>query len=194
MDALGCAMRRSASRPAPNCWARSCPASACPTARGCPAPLTYSTRSQAAFDIGAMIRWLDYNDTWLAAEWGHPSDNLGGILATADLWPRNRSRKGDAADHGRVLHRHDQGPRDPGRPGPGEQLQPGRAGPCGPGQGGYCRRGDPACWAAPGQVINALSHAWIDGQALRTYRHAPNTGSRKSWAAGDATSRACAWP
>ena len=70
---------------------------------------------QAAFNIGAMIRWLDFNDTWLAAEWGHPSDNLGGILAAADWLSRIAVAAGKAAHHERRAHRHDQGPRDPGR-------------------------------------------------------------------------------
>jgi 2-methylcitrate dehydratase len=146
---------------------------------------------QAAFNIGAMIRWLDFNDTWLAAEWGHPSDNLGGILATAD-W---LSRTAIAAD---------------GRPLPMRVVLEGliRAHEI---QGCIALENS---FNAVGldhvvlvkvastavvsrmlgltrdQLLNALSLAWVDGQSLRTYRHAPNTGSRKSWAAGDATSRA----
>ena len=79
-------------------WARSCLARLCPTARACPAPQFELDPVKAAWDIGCMIRWLDFNDTWLAAEWGHPSDNLGGILAVADLrqpqatWPRAKRR------------------------------------------------------------------------------------------------------
>ena len=81
----------------------------------------------AAFNIGAMIRWLDFNDTWLAAEWGHPSDNLGGILAVADYLSRQASRHGQGAtDDARRADGDDQGARDPGRAGAGEQLQPRR--------------------------------------------------------------------
>ena len=145
-----------------------------------------------AFSIGAMVRWLDFNDTWLAAEWGHPSDNLGAILAVADYLSRRAILLGEKPLTVRdVLDRHDQGARDPGRAGAGEQLQPRRA-------------SITCCWCAwprprwPRRCSAARSSRsstrcrtrWIDGGALRTYRHAPNTGSRKSWAAGDATSRA----
>ena len=146
----------------------------------------------AAFNIGAMNRWLDFNDTWLAAEWGHPSDNLGGILATADYLSRQARAQGeDAADDARCADADDQGARDSGRAGAGEQLQPRRPGPRAAGarclDGGrhaHARRrsrtGDERGLHMPGSMA----------AALRTYRHAPNTGSRKSWAAGDATSRA----
>ncbi len=146
---------------------------------------------QAAFNIGAMVRWLDFNDTWLAAEWGHPSDNLGGILAASGL-PVAQERDGrpEAHDRARRAHGHDQGARDPGvlalensfnRVGLDHVI--------------LVRVASTAVVTAMlggtrDQVINAISNAWIDGGALRTYRHAPNTGSRKSWAAGDATSRA----
>ena len=145
----------------------------------------------AAFNIGAMIRWLDFNDTWLAAEWGHPSDNLGGILATADYLGRQARREG-----GTPLSMHDvltamikaheiQGvlalENSYNRVGLDHVL--------------LVRVASTAVVTRMlggdrEQVINAVSNAWIDGGALRTYRHAPNTGSRKSWAAGDATSRA----
>ncbi len=147
---------------------------------------------QAAFNIGAMVRWLDFNDTWLAAEWGHPSDNLGGILAVADYLSRQRVRNGEMPLTMRdVLARDDPGARNPGRARAGKRLQPRRARsrPARPHRldGGRHAR----CSAARArQIINALSHACIDGGALRTYRHAPNTGSRKCWAAGDATRRA----
>ena len=146
---------------------------------------------QAAFNIGAMIRWLDFNDTWLAAEWGHPSDNLGGILATADWLSRNAVAAGRkplvmndvlAA----MIKAH--------------EIQGVIAL-----QNSFNRVGldhvvlvkvaSTAVVAhmlglARDEIIDAVSLAWVDGQSLRTYRHAPNTGSRKSWAAGDATSRA----
>ena len=144
----------------------------------------------AAFNIGAMIRWLDFNDTWLAAEWGHPSDNLGGILATADYLSRLARAEGKEP-----LTMHDvltamikaheiQGilalENSYNRVGLDHVL--------------LVRVATTAVVTRMlggdrDQVINAVSHAWIDGCSLRTYRHAPNTGSRKSWAAGDATSR-----
>jgi 2-methylcitrate dehydratase len=146
---------------------------------------------QAAFNIGAMIRWLDFNDTWLAAEWGHPSDNLGGILAVADWLSRNAVAQGKPPLTMRdvltaMIKAH--------------EIQGVIAL-----ENSFNRVGldhvvlvKVASTAVVTQLlggtreelINALSQAWVDGQSLRTYRHAPNTGSRKSWAAGDATSRA----
>ncbi len=145
----------------------------------------------AAFNIGAMIRWLDFNDTWLAAEWGHPSDNLGGILAVADYVSRQNVAKGLApltmkAVLTAMIKAH--------------EIQGVLAL-----ENSFNRVGldhvilvKIASTAVVTQllggtkedVINAVSNAFVDGQSLRTYRHAPNTGSRKSWAAGDATSRA----
>src|SRR6184192_238131 len=145
---------------------------------------------QAAFNIGALIRWLDFNDTWLAAEWGHPSDNLGGILAVADYLARNAVMSGRTPPSVRALltamiKAHEiQGvlalENSFNRVGLDHVL--------------LVRVASTAVvagmlGASTGQIVNALSNAWIDGGALRTYRHAPNTGSRKSWAAGDATSR-----
>ena len=145
----------------------------------------------AAFNIGAMNRWLDFNDTWLAAEWGHPSDNLGGILAVADYLSRqNRAAGKDALTMQDVLSAMIKA----------HEVQGVLAL-----ENSYNRVGldhvllvRVASTAVVARMLggdrdtvrNALSHAWIDGGALRTYRHAPNTGSRKSWAAGDATSRA----
>ena len=146
---------------------------------------------QAAFNIGAMIRWLDFNDTWLAAEWGHPSDNLGGILATADWLSRNAVAAGKAPLTMRdvltgMIKAH--------------EIQG-----CIALENSFNKVGldhvvlvKVASTAVVAQmlgltheeIINAVSLAWVDGQSLRTYRHSPNTGSRKSWAAGDATSRA----
>lgn len=145
---------------------------------------------QAAFNNGLLIRWLDFNDTWLAAEWGHPSDNLGGILAVADYFSRQQQAMGKSP-----LYVHDiltamikayeiQG-----------VLSLGNS---------FNRIGldhvilvklatasvITALMGGDHQVLcNVISQVWLDGQSLRTYRHAPNTGSRKSWAAGDATSR-----
>ena len=146
---------------------------------------------QAAFNIGAMIRWLDFNDTWLAAEWGHPSDNLGGILAAADYLSRKAIAEGRKPLTVRdvttaMIKAHEiQGvialENSFNRVGLDHVL--------------LVRIASTAVvtkmvGGTKEQVINAVSNAWIDGGALRTYRHAPNTGSRKSWAAGDATSRA----
>jgi len=146
---------------------------------------------QAAFNIGAMIRWLDFNDTWLAAEWGHPSDNLGGILAVADYLARQALMSGRGPLKVRdlltaMIKAHEiQGvlalENSFNRVGLDHVL--------------LVRVASTAVvasllGASDEQVVNAVSNAWIDGGALRTYRHAPNTGSRKSWAAGDATSRA----
>jgi len=146
---------------------------------------------QGAFNIGAMIRWLDYNDTWLAAEWGHPSDNLGGILAAADYVSRRNVAQGkEPLSMGAVLRAMVKAHEIQGilalensfnRVGLDHVL--------------LVRIASTAVVTAllggnHDDVINAVSNAFIDGGALRTYRHAPNTGSRKSWAAGDATSRA----
>jgi 2-methylcitrate dehydratase len=146
---------------------------------------------QAAFNLGTMIRWLDFNDTWLAAEWGHPSDNFGGILATADWLSRtNISQQRpplvmlDVLTAGIKAY----------------EIQGGLAI-----ENSFNRVGldhvvlvkvastavlTRMIGGTVQQVVNAISQAWLDGQSLRTYRHSPNTGSRKSWAAGDATSRA----
>ncbi len=145
----------------------------------------------AAFNIGAMVRWLDFNDTWLAAEWGHPSDNLGGILAVADYLARK-----DAA-HGKKVAtvRHLLGAMIKAHEIQGVLALENSFNRVGLDHVLLVRVASTAVTAAmlgasKSQIINAVSNAWIDGGALRTYRHAPNTGSRKSWAAGDATSRA----
>jgi 2-methylcitrate dehydratase len=140
----------------------------------------------AAFNIGTIIRWLDFNDTWLAAEWGHPSDNLGGILAVADWLGRN-GRKLTMRDVLTAMIK-------------AHEIQG-----CLALENSFNKVGldhvvlvKVASTAVVAnllglmrdQIMNAISLAWVDGQSLRTYRHAPNAGSRKSWAAGDATSRA----
>ncbi len=146
---------------------------------------------QAAFSIGAMIRWLDFNDTWLAAEWGHPSDNLGGILAAADWLSRNALAAGrrplvmrDVLT-GMIKAHEIQGvlalENSFNRVGLDHVVLVKVASTAVVAQMLGCSHEE---------IINAVSQAWVDGQSLRTYRHAPNTGSRKSWAAGDATSRA----
>ena len=146
---------------------------------------------QAAFNIGAMVRWLDFNDTWLAAEWGHPSDNLGAILAVADYRARSGSAHPSSALRVRdvltaMIKAHEiQGilalENSFNRVGLDHVLLVRVA---------STAVASAMLGASLEQLINAVSNAWIDGGALRTYRHAPNTGSRKSWAAGDATSRA----
>ena len=146
---------------------------------------------KAAWDIGCIIRWLDFNDTWLAAEWGHPSDNLGGILAVSDHLSQKQLAEGKpsitmkAVLEAMVMAHEIQG--------------------CLALENSFNRVGldhvvlvkvastavvAKLLGASREQMLSALSHAWVDGQSLRTYRHAPNAGSRKSWAAGDATSRA----
>src|SRR5450631_3379748 len=140
----------------------------------------------AAFNIGAMIRWLDFNDTWLAAEWGHPSDNLGGILAVADYLSRSGKRVLVRDVLTGMIKAHEiQGvlalDNSFNRVGLDHVL--------------LVRVASTAVVTAMlggnrDQIINAVSNAWIDGGALRTYRHAPNTGAAKTLATGDATSRA----
>jgi 2-methylcitrate dehydratase len=145
----------------------------------------------AAFNIGAMIRWLDFNDTWLAAEWGHPSDNLGGILAVADYMSRKNIAEGKSPLSIKdvltaMIKAH--------------EIQGILAL-----ENSFNRVGldhvilvkiastavvTKLLGGNKEAIINAVSNAFVDGQSLRTYRHTPNTGSRKSWAAGDATSRA----
>ena len=142
---------------------------------------------QGAFNIGAMVRWLDFNDTWLAAEWGHPSDNLGAILATADWLSRTSAKKFTVKDVlAAMIKAH--------------EIQG-----CIALENSFNKVGldhvvlvKVASTAVVAQMMGltrdqalaAVSLAWVDGQSLRTYRHFPNAGSRKSWAAGDATSRA----
>jgi 2-methylcitrate dehydratase len=145
---------------------------------------------QAAFSIGAMIRWLDFNDTWLAAEWGHPSDNLGGILALADY----QARRG-AGPHGALRVREVLTAMIKAHEIQGVLALENSFNRVGLDHVLLVRVASTAVATAllggtAEQVVNALSNAWLDGGALRAYRHAPNTGSRKSWAAGDATSRA----
>ena len=146
---------------------------------------------QAAFNIGTMVRWLDYNDTWLAAEWGHPSDNLGGILAVADWLSRSRVAAGEPPLTMKTVLT--------------AMIKAHEIQGCIALENSFNKVGldhvvlvkvtstavvSHMLGLTYDQTIAALSLAWVDGQSLRTYRHAPNTGSRKSWAAGDATSRA----
>jgi 2-methylcitrate dehydratase len=144
----------------------------------------------AAFNIGTMIRWLDFNDTWLAAEWGHPSDNLGGILATAD-W---LSRRAIAAGRPPLMMRDVLTAMIKAHEIQGCMALENAFNKVGLDhvvlvKVATCAVVSALLGLSRAEIINALSLAWVDGQALRTYRQAPNTGSRKSWAAGDATSR-----
>ena len=146
---------------------------------------------QAAFNIGAIVRWLDFNDTWLAAEWGHPSDNLGAILAAADYL----SRRNATADKPSLAMREVLTAMIKAHEIQGVLALENSFNRVGLDHVLLVRVASSAVVAAllggtRAQVINAVSNAFIDGGALRTYRHAPNTGSRKSWAAGDAASRA----
>ncbi|MDD3181123.1 MAG: bifunctional 2-methylcitrate dehydratase/aconitate hydratase [Opitutaceae bacterium] len=176
-------------------------------ANGCRVPGTRYELDpvQGAFSIGTIIRWLDFNDTWLAAEWGHPSDNLGAILAVSDWISRGNAAGSAVAAFGSPLSPIGS------RSGPvvrdvltamikAHEIQGVLAlgnsfNRVGLDHVILVRIASTAVITAllggtRDQIINAISHAWIDGSSLRTYRHAPNTGSRKSWAAGDATSRA----
>jgi 2-methylcitrate dehydratase len=184
-DSLGCAALASTHAACTRLLGPVVPGTVVPHGARVPATSFELDPIEAAFQIGALIRWLDYNDTWLAAEWGHPSDNLGAILAVAD----HLSRAGepilaaDVLDAAVVAH----------------EIQGVLAL-----ENAFNRVGldhvvlvKVASTAAAGRLLGlnedtlvaALSNAWIDGQSLRTYRHAPNTGSRKSWAAGDASAR-----
>ena len=146
---------------------------------------------KAAWDIGCMIRWLDFNDTWLAAEWGHPSDNLGAVLACADFV----SRRAVAAGRPPLTMRDVLA----------AMVKAHEIQGCLALENSFNRVGldhvllvrvastalaTHLLGGTHGQIVDALSHAFVDGSALRAYRHAPNAGPRKSWAAGDATSRA----
>ena len=160
---------------------------------------------QAAFDIGTIVRWLDFNDTWLAAEWGHPSDNLGAILAVADWISRHQRAGVTPAAFSTALSGLAARPRLTMHDVLVAMVKAHEIQGVLALENSFNRVGldhvllvriasTAVATALLGgnreQIIAALSHAWIDGSALRTYRHAPNTGSRKSWAAGDATSRA----
>jgi 2-methylcitrate dehydratase len=184
-DSLGCAALASTYEACARLLGPIVPGTVVPGGSRVPATSFELDPVKAAFDTGALIRWLDYNDTWLAAEWGHPSDNLGGILALADHLARTGRpvTVADILDASVVAH----------------EIQGVLAL-----DNSFNRVGldhvllvEIASTAAAGRLLGltrdalvaALSNAWVDGHPLRTYRHAPNTGSRKSWAAGDATSR-----
>ncbi|MBF0314490.1 MAG: bifunctional 2-methylcitrate dehydratase/aconitate hydratase [Oligoflexia bacterium] len=191
MDALGCALEALSYPACTKLLGPVVPGTVVP--HGARVPGTQFTLDpiEAAFNIGTMIRWLDFNDTWLASEWGHPSDNLGGILATADWLSRSNLAKGrPPLCMQQVLEAMIKA----------HEIQGIFAL-----QNSFHRVGldhvilvklasTAVCsWLLGGsreEILNALSQVFVDGHSLRTYRQAPNTGSRKSWAAGDATSRA----
>ncbi|WP_442600816.1 bifunctional 2-methylcitrate dehydratase/aconitate hydratase [Paenibacillus sp. KN14-4R] len=191
LDALGCGLLALRYPECAKLLGPIVPGTVVPHGARVPGTLFQLDPIQAAFNIGCMIRWLDYNDTWLAAEWGHPSDNIGGILAIADYISRTRISEGSPPllMHDvltAIIKAH--------------EIQGILAL-----ENSFNRVGldhvvlvkvastaviTQLLGGSQQDIINAVSQAWIDGQSLRTYRHAPNTGSRKSWAAGDATSRA----
>ncbi len=191
MDALGCAMAALAYPACTKLLGPIVPGTLVPQGARVPGTPYQLDPVQAAFDLGSMIRWLDFNDTWLAMEWGHPSDNLGGILMLADWLSRTAVAEGrrplimrDVLT-GLIQAYEIQGvlalENSFNRVGRDHVV--------------LVKVASTAVAArllggSKEEIINAVSNAWIDGQSLRTYRHAPNTGSRKSWAAGDATSRA----
>jgi 2-methylcitrate dehydratase len=191
MDTLGCGFKALSYPACTKLMGPIVPGTVVPNGAKVPGTSFQLDPVSAAFNIGAMIRWLDFNDTWLAAEWGHPSDNLGGILAAADWAARNAVAAGrkpllmrDVLT-GMIKAHEIQGvialENSFNRVGLDHVLLVKVASTAVVTQmlGGTHE-----------EIVNAVSNAWIDGGSLRTYRHVPNTGSRKSWAAGDATSRA----
>ncbi len=190
MDALGCAVAALAHPACTRLLGPIAPGTVVPNGARVPGTRFQLDPVTAAFNLGAMIRWLDYNDTWLAAEWGHPSDNLGGILMIADWLSRKAVAGGQKPLYVRdVLTALIQAYEIQGvlalensfnRVGLDHVILVKVATTAVAARLLGCTRDE---------ITNALSNAWIDGPSLRTFRHAPNTGSRKSWAAGDATSR-----
>jgi 2-methylcitrate dehydratase len=208
LDSLGCAL---AALAAPECvrlLGPVVPGAVLPGGVRVPGTAWELDPVQAAFNIGAMVRWLDYNDTFLAAEWGHPSDNLGAILACADWVGRHQGR----SDRGLGIAGAEHPASDPRSPLPAPRVRDvltamvkayeiqgvlsleNALNRVGLDHVVLVRVASAAVatvllGGSRGQVQSAVSNAWIDGGCLRAYRHAPNTGSRKSWAAGDATAR-----
>jgi 2-methylcitrate dehydratase len=191
MDTLGCGLEALSYPACTKLLGPIVPGTVVPNGARVPGTAFQLDPAQAAFNIGAMIRWLDFNDTWLAAEWGHPSDNLGGILATADWVSRERiARQEPPLTMHAVLE---------------AMIKAHEIQGCLALENAFNKVGldhvvlvkvasAAVCahlmGASRSEIADAVSQAFVDGQSLRTYRHAPNTGSRKSWAAGDATSRA----
>ena len=190
MDSLGCGLEALAYPACTKLMGPIVPGTLVPNGAKVPGTPFQMDPVKAAFDIGAMIRWLDFNDTWLAAEWGHPSDNLGAILATADWLSRSAVSTGKKPLRVRDVLT--------------AMIKAYEIQGCIALENSFNAVGldhvvlvKVASTAVAAQmlglsrdeIVNALSLAWVDGQPLRTYRQAPNTGTRKSWAAGDATSR-----
>ncbi len=190
MDSLGCAMLAFRYPECVKLLGPVVPGTVVPNGARVPGTRFELDPVKAAFDIGTLIRWLDYNDTWLAAEWGHPSDNLGGIFAVADYMSRNSAatRKPPLVMRDVLLAMIK-----------AHEIQGVLAL-----ENSFNRVGldhvvlvklataavaTALLGGGKDEIVNVLSQVWVDGQSLRTYRHAPNTGPRKSWAAGDATSR-----
>ena len=190
MDTLGCGLLALTFPACTKMMGPAVPGATMPNGARCPGTSYELDPVMAAFNIGCMIRWLDFNDTWLADEWGHPSDNLGGILATADYLSRKNIIGGKAPLTINdviiaMIKAHEI---------QGVIALENSFNQVGLDHVLLVRVATTAVvtgmfGGTKQQIINAVSNAWIDGGALRTYRHAPNTGSRKSWAAGDATSR-----
>ncbi|OGT62700.1 MAG: 2-methylcitrate dehydratase [Gammaproteobacteria bacterium RIFCSPHIGHO2_12_FULL_45_12] len=191
MDALGCAMLALQYPACTTLLGPIIPGTMVPIGARVPGTPYLLDPILAAFNIGTLIRWLDFNDTWLAAEWGHPSDNLGAILAVTDYVSRKNLQQGKPpvlvkAVLEAMIKAH--------------EIQGVLALENGFNRLGYdhvilvkiasTAVATQLLGGTKSQIVNALSQAWLDGTCLRAYRHAPNTGSRKSWAAGDATSRA----
>jgi len=190
MDALGCALLALRFPECARMLGPCVPGTVVPNGARVPGTSFVLDPVTGAFDIGTLIRWLDYNDTWLAAEWGHPSDNLGGILAVADYVSRGKLAVGkEPLCMGEVLTYMIKA----------HEIQGVMAL-----ENSFNRVGldhvvlvklataavaTRILGGSRDQIVNAISLVWVDGQSLRTYRHAPNTGPRKSWAAGDATRR-----
>jgi 2-methylcitrate dehydratase len=190
MDALGCAMAALAHPACTKLLGPIVPGTVVPNGARVPGTQFQLDPVTAAFNLGTMLRWLDYNDTWLAAEWGHPSDNLGGILETAD-W---LSRKAVAAGRKPLSIRDVLTALIQTYEIQGVLALENSFNRIGLDHVVLVKVATTAVAArllgcTRDEIVNALSNAWIDGPPLRTYRHAPNTGSRKSWAAGDATGR-----
>lgn len=191
MDSLGCGLLALSTAECTKLLGPIVPGTIVPNGARVPGTSLVLDPEKAAWDIGCVIRWLDYNDTWLAAEWGHPSDNLGAILALADHISQVRVANGKqplkmrAVLEAMIMAYEIQGVI-------ALENSFNRVGLC------HVLLVRVASTAVATkmmggnkqQIMAALSHAWVDGAALRTYRHAPNAGSRKSWAAGDATARA----
>ena len=190
MDALGCAMLALRFPECTKLLGPLVPGSMVPLGVRIPGTGFELDPVKAAFDIGVLVRWLDFNDTWLAAEWGHPSDNLGGILAVADFVCRRKSAEGKAP----LVMREVLTAMIKAYEIQGVMALENSFNRVGLDHVVLVKLATAAVvtqmlGGGREEIINVISQVWVDGQSLRTYRHAPNTGSRKSWAAGDAGSR-----